>query len=197
MQEDFFLEELQKLKSKINFILNNKNVITIKHKELFLKELEKTRYNLFNSVKINNRYSTDKIDFINNNYKAEVKNGILKVDIPEVLPKFKSISNYAYKNIMLNVSEVCRVYENMFKDKLTFVLIIVHEKQCNIMDIDNKYVKPIIDGLVISKIIQDDNMNNMFYSVIGKSDTKKPYTEVFVMDSRYLIGWIENVKKIF
>ena len=196
MQEDIFLEELQELKSKIEFIIKNKNIITAKHKEVFLKDLEKVRYNLFENVKINNKYSTDKIEFINNNYKAEVKNGILKINIPEVLPKFKNVSNYAYKNIMLNVSEVCRVFENMFKDKLTFVLIIVHEKQNN-MDIDNKYVKPIIDGLVISKIIQDDNVNNMFYSVIGKNDTKKPYTEAFVMDSRYLISWIESVEKLF
>ncbi|MBQ6991429.1 MAG: hypothetical protein IJN50_00700 [Clostridia bacterium] len=196
MQEDLFLEELQELKFKIDFILNNKNIITAKHKETFLRDLEKTRYNLFDNVKINNKYSTEKIEFINNNYKVEVKNGILKINIPEVLPKFKNVSNYAYKNIMLNVSESCRVYENLFKDKLTFVLIIVHEKQEN-MDIDNKYVKPIIDGLVVSKIIQDDNINNMFYSVIGKNDTKKPYTEVFVMDSRYLIGWIESVKKLF
>lgn len=196
MQEDLFLEELQELKSKIDFIINNKNIINEKHKETFLRCLEKTRYNLFENVKINNRFSTAKIEFINNNYKSEVKNGILKINIPEVLPKFKNVSNFAYKNIMLNVSEACRVYENMFKDKLTFVLIIVHEKQVN-MDIDNKYVKPIIDGLVNSKIIQDDNVNNVFYSVIGKNDTKKPYTEVFVMDSRYLIGWIENVKKLF
>lgn len=196
MQEDLFLEELQKLKLKIDFIINNKNVVTTKHKEVFLKDLEKIRYDLFDNLKINNKYSTEKIEFINNNYKAEVKNGILKIHIPEVLPKFKNVSNFAYKNIMLNVSEVCKVYENIFKNKLTFVLIIVHEKQDN-MDIDNKYVKPIIDGLVISKIIQDDNINNMFYSVIGKNDTKKPYTEVFVMDSKYLIGWIESIKNLF
>ena len=196
MQEDLFLEELQELKSKIDFILNNKNVINEKHKETFLRCLERTRYNLFENVKINNRFSTAKIEYINNNYKSEVKNGILKINIPEVLPKYKNVSNFAYKNIMLNVSEVCREYGNMFKDKLTFVLIIVHEKQIN-MDIDNKYVKPIIDGLVNSKIIKDDNVNNVFYSVIGKNDTKKPYTEVFVMDSRYLIGWIESVRKLF
>ena len=196
MQEDLFLEELQELKSKIDFILNNKNIINEKHKESFLRCLEKTRYNLFENIKINNKFSTAKIEYINNNYKAEVKQGILKIHIPEVLPKYKNVSNFAYKNIMLNVSESCREYGNMFKDKLTFVLIIVHEKQIN-MDIDNKYVKPIIDGLVVSKIIQDDNINNMFYSVIGKNDTKKPYTEVFVMDSRYLIGWIESVKKLF
>lgn len=196
MQEDLFLEELQKLKLKIDFIINNKNVVTAKHKEVFMKDLEKIRYDLFDNLKINNKYSAEKIEFINNNYKAELKNGILKIHIPEVLPKFKNVSNFAYKNIMLNVSEVCKVYENIFKNKLTFVLIIVHEKQDN-MDIDNKYVKPIIDGLVISKIIQDDNINNMFYSVIGKNDTKKPYTEVFVMDSKYLIGWIESIKNLF
>lgn len=196
MQEDLFLEELQELKSKIDFIINNKNIVNEKHKETFLRCLERTRYNLFENVKINNRFSTAKIEFINNNYKAEIKQGILKIFIPEVLPKFKNVSNFAYKNIMLNVSEVCREYGNMFKDKLTFVLIIVHEKQIN-MDIDNKYVKPIIDGLVNSKIIKDDNVNNVFYSVIGKNDTKKPYNEVFVMDSRYLIGWIESVRKLF
>lgn len=196
MQEDLFLEKLQELKFKIDFIINNKNIIDSKRKEVFMKDLEKIRYDLFDNLKINNKYSTEKIEFINNNYKAELKNGILKIHIPEVLPKFKNVSNFAYKNIMLNVSEVCKVYENIFRDKLTFVLIIVHEKQDN-MDIDNKYVKPIIDGLVISKIIQDDNINNMFYSVIGKNDTKKPYTEVFVMDSKYLIGWIESIKNLF
>lgn len=196
MQEDLFLEKLQELKFKIDFIINNKNIIDSKRKEVFMKDLEKIRYDLFDNLKINNKYSTEKIEFINNNYKAELKNGILKIHIPEVLPKFKNVSNFAYKNIMLNVSEVCKVYENIFRDKLTFVLIIVHEKQDN-MDIDNKYVKPIIDGLVISKIIQDDNINNMFYSVIGKNDTKKPYTEVFVMDSKYLIDWIESIKNLF
>lgn len=196
MQEDLFLEKLQELKFKIDFIINNKNIIDSKRKEVFMKDLEKIRYDLFDNLKINNKYSVEKIEFINNNYKAELKNGILKIHIPEVLPKFKNVSNFAYKNIMLNVSEVCKVYENIFRDKLTFVLIIVHEKQDN-MDIDNKYVKPIIDGLVISKIIQDDNINNMFYSVIGKNDTKKPYTEVFVMDSKYLIGWIESIKNLF
>lgn len=196
MQEDLFLEKLQELKFKIDFIINNKNIIDSKRKEVFMKDLEKIRYDLFDNLKINNKYSVEKIEFINNNYKAELKNGILKIHIPEVLPKFKNVSNFAYKNIMLNVSEVCKVYENIFRDKLTFVLIIVHEKQDN-MDIDNKYVKPIIDGLVISKIIQDDNINNMFYSVIGKNDTKKPYTEVFVMDSKYLIDWIESIKNLF
>ena len=65
------------------------------------------------------------------------------------------------------------------------------------MYIDNKYVKPIIDGLVIQEVIQDDNINNMFYLVQGKNDTKKPYTEVFVMESKYMIEWIEKLQNLF
>ena len=45
--------------------------------------------------------------------------------------------------------------------------------------------------------LQDDNITNMFYMVQGKNDTKKPYTEVFVMDAKYMIGWIEKLQKIF
>lgn len=196
MQEDNFINELEEIQTKIEFMINNKNVITNKDKEKFLKDLEKTRQELFENVKINNKYSTEKIDYLNNYYKAEAKQDILKIVIPEVLPKYKNVSNYAYRSIMLNVAEVCKKYSNMFKKDLTFVMVVVHEKQSN-MDIDNKYVKPIIDGLVTARVIHDDNINNMFYSVMGKNDTKKPYTEVYVMKARYLLDWIENLKNIF
>lgn len=196
MQGDKFIEELKEFQKKIEFIINNENVITNENKEMFLKDLEKARINLFENVKINNKYAKTKIDYLNNYYKAETNKEILKIFIPEVLPKYKNVSNYAYRNIMMNVAEVCKKYSGMFNKNLTFVLIIIHEKQEN-MDIDNKYVKPIIDGLVLSQVISDDNINNMFYSVMGKSDTKKPYTEIYVMEAKYLINWIENLKNIF
>ena len=123
-----------------------------------------------------------------------MKQDILKIYIPEVLPKYKRINNYAYKNILLNTAEAVKNYKGLFKDKLTFVVIIVHEKQEN-MDIDNKYVKPIIDALVLQNIIQDDNINNMFYLALGKNDTKKPYSEVFVLDGKYILSWIEKLQK--
>ena len=97
---------------------------------------------------------------------------------------------------MISTADAVKEYKGLFKDNLTFVLIIVHENQSD-MDIDNKYVKPIIDGLVIQEVIQDDNINNMFYLVQGKNDTKKPYTEVFVMESKYMIEWIEKLQKLF
>ncbi len=196
MQNEEFISEITKFKNVVDNFLLNKNIIDNKEKEKFLKELEKTRYNLFNKADIQNKYLQDKIDFINKEYKAILKNDILKITIPEVLPKYKNVSNYAYKNIMMNTAKSTEKYSGLFKDNLTFVLIIVHENQSN-MDIDNKYVKPIVDALVIQGVIKDDNINNMFYMVLGKNDTIKPYTEVFVMDAKYMIDWIENLQNMF
>lgn len=196
MQNEEFISEITKLKDIVDNFLLNKNIIGNKEKEKFLKELEKTRYNLFNKADIQNKYSQDKINFINKEYKAILKNNILKITIPEVLPKYKSVNNYAYKNIMMNTAKSIEKYSGLFNDKLTFVLIIVHEKQSN-MDIDNKYIKPIVDALVIQGVIKDDNINNMFYMVLGKNDTTNIYTEVFVMEAKYMIDWIEKLQEMF
>lgn len=194
-----FLNELQQIKKQTDFILNIREIIENKDIEKYLRGLEKARYELFNNIKLNNlekNKADEKINYINNSYRAKLENDILKIHIPEVLPKYKNISNYAYKNIMLSTAESVKEYKGLFKKNLTFVLIVVHENQSN-MDIDNKYVKPIIDALVIQEIIQDDNITNMFYMVQGKNDTKKPYTDVFVMDAKYMKNWIENLEKSF
>lgn len=158
------LNNLEILKSQTEFMINNREILEKKDIERYLRNLEKTRYNLFEQVNLNNKNVIDeneKIDYINNEYKATMKDGILRIYIPETLPKYKFINNYAYKNIMINTAEAVKEYNGLFKTNLTFVLIIVHENQVN-MDIDNKFVKPIIDALVLEDIIQDDNINNMF-----------------------------------
>ena len=195
--ERIIVSELEEIKKNTDFMLNNKELLEKKDIEKYLKNLEKIRYDIFNKIKLNNKINEDKkVDYINNLYKASVKNNILKIYIPEVLPKYKNISNYAYKNIMLNTAEAVKEYRGLFKNNLTFVLIIVHEKQIN-MDIDNKYVKPIIDALIIQNIIQDDNINNMFYMVQGKNDTQNPYTEVYVMSGEYMTNWMKELQKMF
>ncbi len=197
MQNNQFLRNLKNLKDETDKILNNANMLNNKKKEEYLRDFEKIRYELFESISLENRYSKDEnIDYVNKNYEIEEKQGILKITIPEVLPKFKNISNSAYKNIMLNVAKVTKEYKDIFNEKLTFIVIIVHEKQRN-MDIDNKYVKPIIDALVMSQVIKDDNFSNMFYAALGKNDTISPYTEVFVLDGKYLLEWIYKMQALF
>ena len=197
MQNRRFIEILDELKDETSDMLLYGNMMDSRIKEKYLRKLEKIRYELFENVNLENKYSNEEdISFVNNKYKAKKEKKILNIYIPEVLPKYKNISSFSYKNIMTNVAECTKEYKDLFQDKLTLVIIVVHEKQKN-MDIDNKYVKPIVDGLVTSGVIKDDNFSNMFYIAMGKNDTKKPYTEVFVLDGKYIDEWIEDLEKLF
>ena len=197
MQKEI-LTELEDLRDETEFIINNEEVIENKHVENYLRSLERIRYNIFNKIKLKDKYEVneqDKINYLNNRYTATVENDILKIYIPEVIPKYKNINNYAYKNIMINVMEKTKQYKDLFNNELVFVFIKVVENQKNI-DIDNKFIKPIVDGLVLSKVIADDNIANMFYGVLGTTDKKKkPYTEVYVFKGEKVLEWIQNAIK--
>ena len=197
MQKEI-LTELEDLRDETKFIINNEEVIENKRVENYLRSLERIRYNIFNKIKLKNKYEVneqDKINYLNNRYKAIVENDILKIFIPEVIPKYKNINNYAYKNIMINVMEKTKQYKDLFNNELVFVFIKVVENQKNI-DIDNKFIKPIVDGLVLSKVIADDNIANMFYGVLGTTEKKKkPYTEVYVFKGEKMLEWIQKAIK--
>lgn len=194
MQKEI-LSELKNLEDRTEVIIKNSENLENKHIEEYLRNLEKTRYNIFNTIKLYRKYEVnedDKINYLNDRYTATIEKDVLKITIPEVLPRFKNINNYAYKNIMLNVMEKTKKYKNYFNNELVFVFIKIVENQKNI-DIDNKFIKPIVDGLVLSKVISDDNIANMFYGVCGITDRKKkPYTEVYVFKGKEMIDWIEN-----
>ena len=194
MQKEI-LTELEDLRDETEFIINNQEIVENKHIENYLRSFERIRNNLFNKIKLSNKYEVneqDKITYLNDRYSATVENDILKIYIPEVIPKYKNINNCAYKNIRLNVMDKTKEYKDLFNKELVFVFIKVVENQKNI-DIDNKFIKPIVDGLVLSKVIADDNINNMFYGVLGTTNKKKkPYTEVYVFKGEKMLDFIKN-----
>ena len=197
MQKEL-LTELEYLRDKTEFVINNEQFINNKHIEDYVRSLEKTRYNIFNKIKLKNENEIselDKINYLNNNYKAIMENDVLKIYIPEVIPKYKNINNFAYKNIMINVMEKTKKYKDYFNKQLVFVFIKIVKNQKNI-DIDNKFVKPIIDGLVLSQVIADDNIANMFYGVFGITEKiKNPYTEVYVFKGEKCWSGYKNTYK--
>ena len=194
MQKEI-LTELEDLRDETEFIINNQEIVENKHIENYLRSFERIRNNLFNKIKLSNKYEVneqDKITYLNDRYSATVENDILKIYIPEVIPKYKNINNYAYKNIMINVMDKTKEYKDLFNKELVFAFIKVVENQKNI-DIDNKFIKPIVDGLVLSKVIADDNINNMFYGVLGTTNKKKkPYTEVYVFRGQKMLDFIKE-----
>lgn len=189
---DKLLNELVSLEENIHLIVeNNKNINDIQL-EAFLRNLEKRRYNILTQIKLYNKtveYKTERIKNISDEYKAEVKGNILKIYIPEPMPSYKNLKTHAFKNILLNIVEITKPYVNMFTEGV-FIYIKIFD---NIKgwDIDNKSIKPISDALILSGVIQDDNIDKMFYCVKGEF-SEIPHTEVYILDANNSIKIFEN-----
>ena len=189
---DKLLNELVSLEENIHLLVeNNKNINDIQL-EAFLRNLEKRRYNILTQIKLYNKtveYKTERIKNISDEYKAEVKDNILKIYIPEPMPSYKNLKTHAFKNILLNIAVLTKPYVNMFAETV-FIYIKIFD---NIKgwDIDNKSIKPISDALISSGVIQDDNIDKMFYCVKGEF-SEIPHTEVYISDAKNSIKIFEN-----
>lgn len=176
-------DELQKISNEIEKIMLNKSLTGVQI-ENFLKLFEKRRYNILKEIKMYNKNEiniNEKIKSIDNEYKAELVDGIIKIYIPETMPSFKNLKTHTYKRILLNVSEVTKKFKNTF-DGQVFIFIKVFDDILG-WDIDNKCIKPIADALISSEVIKDDNISKMFYAVKGEKNNN-PHTEVWVLDSK-------------
>ena len=175
------LEDLLNLENNIHSLtlVQNPNNLQI---ESFLRNLEKRRYSILNQIKLYNKtvtYGTQKIATISDEYKAKFENNILKIYIPEVMPSYKNLKTHAYKNILLNIADKVKSYEGIFNSQV-FIYIKIFDKVEN-WDIDNKFIKPIFDSLIVSNVIKDDNINNVFYCAKGEQGDNA-HTEVYVTD---------------
>ena len=186
-------KQLDNLNKQIENILNS-NSIADNQLESFLLNFEKVRYNLLNEIKIYNKnieFEYEKIKTIDNDYKTELKDNVLKIYVPETLPSFKNLKTHTYKRILLNVAEITKQFSGLFENAV-FLYIKVFD---NIQgwDIDNKYVKPIADALIISGVIKDDNMSKMFYCCKGEF-SEIPHTTIYVLDSKNMEQFLKKVE---
>ena len=189
---DKFYTELTTLEKEIHAVRQNKAVNDIQM-EAFLKNLEKRRYNILREIKLYNKtveYSTERIKTISDEYTAKANDNVLKIHIPEPMPSYRNIKTHAFKNILINLTEITKPYSNMFKDKV-FVFIRIFDNIKN-WDVDNKFIKPIFDSLILNNIIEDDNMEKMFYSVQGEF-SENPYTEVYVTTQKNAVNLMKTV----
>ena len=172
-------KEFLNLRQYIDLIIEN-NSLTDIQLESFLKNFEKARYNILAEIKIHNKnvpFTYEKIKTIDNEYKTEFTDNILKIYIPEVLPSYKNLKTHTHKRILLNVAECTKQYSNLF-DSEVFIYVKIFDKILG-WDVDNKYIKPVADALVLNKIIEDDNMTKMSYAVKGEF-SEDPHTEIYV-----------------
>ena len=183
---------LQSLCESLNDMLKYPYISpTDKKLERFLYVLEKLRFEIYEQVKfLNDTYPVNEIHFINNEYKASLKDNVLSLYIPEKLPNLKNRSSYTHKQIILNIAEITKPYERLFYDKFVIVVVKIFERR-KVWDVDNRTVKPIQDGLIHGGVIRDDNLFNCCYMVQGfYSDT--PHIEVSVLEADKIISFINN-----
>lgn len=180
-------ENLQKnllsLKQNVDLIVTN-NSLTDLQIENFLRNFEKTRYNILSEIKLYNKnveFKYEKIKTIDNEYKAELIDNVLKIYVPEVMPSYKNLKTHTHKRILLNIAEITKQYEGQFDNEVC-IYIKLFDKILG-WDVDNKFIKPIADALILSKVIQDDNMSKMSYCVKGEF-SENPHTEIYVFDSK-------------
>lgn len=180
-------ENLQKnllsLKQNVDLIVTN-NSLTDLQIENFLRNFEKTRYNILSEIKLYNKnveFEYEKIKIIDNEYKAELIDNVLKIYVPEVMPSYKNLKTHTHKRILLNIAEITKQYEGQFDNEVC-IYIKLFDKILG-WDVDNKFIKPIADALILSKVIQDDNMSKMSYCVKGEF-SEIPHTEIYVFDSK-------------
>lgn len=184
-------KELLSLQQGIDKIIDN-NSLTDIQLETFLKIFEKARYNILNEIKIYNNtteFEYEKIKTIDNEYKSEFAGNVLKIYVPETLPSYKNIKTHTHKRILTNIAEITRKFENQFENEV-FIYIKIFDKILG-WDVDNKYIKPVSDGLILSKVILDDNISKMSYCVRGEF-SEEPHTEIYVFDSKNISEFLEN-----
>lgn len=184
-------KNLVNLKQNIDLLIES-NSLTDLQIENFLRNFEKTRYNILNEIKIYNKnveFEYEKIKTIDNDYKAEFTDNILKIYVPEVLPSFKNLKTHTHKRILLNVAEVTKPFANKFENEV-FIYIKVFDNLLG-WDIDNKYIKPVSDALIMSNVIQDDNITKMFYCAKGEY-SENPHTEIYVFEAQKVNKFLEK-----
>ena len=183
---------LENLSKSLNNVLKYPYISSAdKNLERFLYTLEKWRFKIYEQVRFLNDITEDnEIYFIDHEYKANLKDNVLSLYIPEKLPNLKNRSSYAHKQIILNIAEITKPYERLFYDKFVIMVIKIFEKR-KVWDVDNRTVKPIQDGLIHGGVIRDDNLFNCCYMVQGfYSDI--PHIEVSVLEADKIISFINN-----
>lgn len=185
-------KELFNLEQSTKTVMQN-NSLTDLQIENYLRVLEKSRYNILAQIKLYNKnveFEYEKLKTIDTEYKAELIADILKIYVPEVMPSYKNLKTHNNKRILLNIAEVTKPFAKQFYNDEVFIYIKIFDSIVG-WDIDNKYIKPVADGLILSNVIKDDNMSKMSYGVTGEF-SEVPHTEIYVCNKEKIYADLEK-----
>ncbi|MCH4201321.1 MAG: hypothetical protein LKF87_10075 [Clostridium tyrobutyricum] len=179
--------------------------VDVKTKEMisFIKSLERFRMflykdaadhvNLMETVNLNDKYIDKLQGLLKDTWTSEYDGKRIKIYVPDIPPTvYIKTKNEAVGYFMELWKE--KTKKSLLKYKLSFKQVFIWIKLFNPVsfDTDNKFIKPFIDGLVRSSIIQDDNNNIVKYGVEGHVDIKNPHMEIFVFGDENIPDFIKQ-----
>ncbi len=161
--------------------------------EKMSEHLENAKIELYRAI---DRYNTDILrqmetdenydgekDFIippSERWDIKIENGYIRISIPDFLFRTNKIKREIYHRWAKNVRDAlwsldkCSTYEKIF----VYVKYFYPGKN---WDIDNKAIKPIIDGIVRAGVVEDDTYNRVAYGIEG-GIKENPLTIIYIFD---------------
>lgn len=144
---------------------------------------EKTRLNLYNAITedIKRGYLTIENAPIISDWKAEIYDtDKIKIYIPDYPPRINKISSLFRDIWIRNIANCIRNLENcpQYSKAFVWVKFFLPRKD---WDIDNRDIKPIVDGIRYSRIINDDTYDNICYGFEGYFN-ELPHTEIYIIN---------------
>lgn len=119
------------------------------------------------------------------NWDIEFDGSRIKITIPDILPSVYIKTNNTAAAYFANnwKQDIALLIKSLnLNEVYSEVLVWIKIYNKGLFDIDNKFFKPIIDGVSLSGIIKDDNAN--YFIKMGVEghiiSGENPYTEVFI-----------------
>lgn len=164
------LDSIVEIEQISNKLLKIKEKVKDEELERYFCKFEKARMDMYDAVEQRNLFikfgGGEAINCIGEEYEVELQDDILKIYIPETLPKIKQGISYTQKRIMSNISWNVRKYEGLFYDKFAIVIIKIYDNK-PIWDADNRSIKPIHDGLILNNLKADTKIHNSTNFIIS------------------------------
>jgi hypothetical protein len=126
-------------------------------------------------------------------WKAEYKNNVIKIVIPDYPPKTlyakKAAKQRWINNVMFAIKSLNPLPQ--FEHIFVFVDFYIPSKD---WDVDNRDVSPIIDGIRYSQIIKDDTYEHVSFGYRGHY-SEDPHTDIYIIGNFNINEVVDNFIK--
>jgi hypothetical protein len=160
--------------------------------------IEKARMELYKAVRQHNKEAikqgntTDYINLPPDDWKAEYDGEMITVYIPDYVPRTAKRVPGSYERWVENMQAALWSLEKCPKYDKVFVYIKIFYPRN--WDVDNRDIKPIIDGIVVANVIPDDTYNHLAYTVEGFHD-ENPHTIVHIFSYESMAKMLPKICK--